>query len=83
MSPLEERGTPLLARSPSLLQRKSWRPAGVKGHHFTQRPGFLAGKGWGSGEEGEEEPGAKASSISSSPCVQEGQWQKIALPLFL
>lgn len=59
------------------------RPADVRRHHFTQRPGFLAGKGWGSGEEGEEEPGAKANSIYSSLCVQKGQQQGTTWPLLL
>lgn len=68
MAPLRECSTPLLACSLSLLWRKSWRLADVRRHHFTQRPGFLVEKGWGSGEEGEEEPGAKAASTSSSPC---------------
>lgn len=58
--------------SPSPLRRKLRCPADVRRHHFTQRPGFLAGKGWGSREEGEEEPGAKASHIFSSPCAQRG-----------
>lgn len=58
------------------------RPADVRRHHFTQRPGFLAGKGWGSGEEGEEEPGAKANGIHSSLCVQKGQQQETTWSLF-
>lgn len=72
MAPLGEHSTPLLVRSPSLLRRKLQCPADVRRYHFTQRPGFLAGKGWRSREEGEEEPGAKASHISSSPCAQRG-----------
>lgn len=67
ISPLGEHGTPLLTHSPSPLRRKSRRPADVRRHHFTQRPGFLAGKGWGTRKEGEEEPGAKATGTSSSP----------------
>lgn len=59
------------------------RLADVRRHHFTQRPGFLAGKGWGSGEEGEEEPGAKANGIYSSLCVQKGQQQETTWPLLL
>lgn len=59
------------------------RPADVRRHHFTQRPGFLAEKGWKSGEEGEEEPGAKANGIYSSLCVQKGQQQETTWPLLL
>lgn len=75
MSALGERST--------LLLEEIAGPADVRRHHFTQRPGFLVGKGWGSGEEGEEEPGAKASGISSSRSMHEGQRQEMAQPLLL